>query len=100
MHATVNKPAPPDSVDGRIALVTDLTDVILGTDNISGIANQILDIVVRHTGAAKCSLMLLNDRRELSIAASRGIDLQVSRDYRTRIGQGIAGLVIRNTEPV
>jgi len=100
MHSTMKKPPSPDCTDERIALVTDLTEIILGTDNISGIANQVLDIVVRHTGAAKCSLMLLNDRRELSIVASRGIDLEISREYRSRIGQGIAGMVVRNTEPV
>lgn len=100
MHSTMKRPPSPDCTDERIALVTDLTEIILGTDNISGIANQVLDIVVRHTGAAKCSLMLLNDRRELSIAASRGLDLEVSRGYRSRIGEGIAGMVVRNTEPV
>lgn len=100
MHSTIKRPPSPDCTDERIALVTDLTEIILGTDNISGIANQVLDIVVRHTGAAKCSLMLLNDRRELSIAASRGLDLEVSRGYRSRIGEGIAGMVVRNTEPV
>ena len=100
MQATMKKPPSPDCTDERIALVTDLTEIILGTDNINGIANQVLDIVVRHTGAVKCSLMLLNDRRELSIVASRGIDLEISREYRSRIGQGIAGMVVRNTEPV
>lgn len=89
-----------DFSDEIVALVTDLTDIILGTDNISAIANQVLDIVVRYTGAGKCSLMLLNERRELSIVASRGINLEVSREYRSKIGQGIAGMVVRNTVPV
>jgi GAF domain-containing protein len=100
MPATVTQLLPTESIDERISLHKDLTDIILGTDNVGAIANMVLDIVVRYIDAGKCSLMLLNDRRELSIVASRGIDLVVSREYRTKIGRGIAGTVVRHTTPV
>jgi response regulator RpfG family c-di-GMP phosphodiesterase/signal transduction histidine kinase len=100
MSATVKQLTPLESMDERISLHKDLTDIILGTDNVGAIANLVLDIVGRYTDAGKCSLMLLNDRRELSIVASRGIDLIVSREYRSKIGRGIAGTVVRNTIPV
>lgn len=91
---------PFNSADERSSLLKDLTDIILGTDTINSIANQVLDIVLRYTGAGKCSLMLLNDRRELSIIASRGIELEVSKNYRSGLGNSIAGAVVRNTLPV
>ena len=100
MPATVKQLLPPERVDERFCLYRDLTDIILGTDNIIAIANLVLDVVVRHTGAVKCSLMLLDDRRHLSIIASRGIDPAVSREYRAKIGLGIAGTVVRHTTPV
>lgn len=88
------------NTDEKFPLLKDLTEIILGTDTISSIANQVLDLVIRDTGAGKCSLMLLNDRRELSIVASRGIELEVSKNYRSGLSHGIAGTVVRNTYPV
>jgi signal transduction histidine kinase len=100
MPATVKQLPPPENVDEKISLLEELTDIILRTDTVNSIANKVLDIVVRYTGAGKCSLMILNDRRELTIVASRGIDHEVSRSYRTGIGHGIAGTVVRHTTPV
>jgi HD-GYP domain-containing protein (c-di-GMP phosphodiesterase class II)/signal transduction histidine kinase len=100
MPETVKQLTPSDNVDERISLLEELTDTILRTDTINSIANKVLDIVVRYIGAGKCSMMLLNDRRELTIVASRGIDHDVSKSYRTGIGHGIAGTVVRHTTPV
>lgn len=100
MSATVQQLSLPERGEVKFSLYRDLTDIILGTDNVTAIANLVLDIVVRHTGAGKCSLMLLDDRRQLSIIASRGIDPAVSREYRAKIGLGIAGTVVRHTIPV
>jgi len=100
MSATVKQLLPLERVDEKFSLYRDLTDIILGTDNVTAIANLVLDIVVRRTDAGKCSLMLLDDRRQLTIIASRGIDPAVSREYRAKIGLGIAGTVVRHTTPV
>ncbi|HOP41045.1 MAG TPA: GAF domain-containing protein, partial [Geobacteraceae bacterium] len=100
MQASLQPLTSLEKCDEKVSLLKDLTDIILGTDNISTIANMILDIVVGYTKAKKCSLMLLNDRRELSIVASRGIDLEVCRNFRSKIGEGIAGTILREIEPV
>jgi GAF domain-containing protein len=44
--------------------------------------------------------MLVTDREELSIFASRGLDPQFDRSYKVKIGEGIAGVVARDRRPV
>jgi response regulator RpfG family c-di-GMP phosphodiesterase/signal transduction histidine kinase len=84
----------------KFSLLRELADVILVTDNISTVANLILDIVVTHTGTQKCSLMLINKRGELYILAARGIDIHFVRNYRVKPGEGIAGTVAKLLQPV
>lgn len=100
MQAMIKPSESSVITDETISLHKDLTDIILGTDDISAIANMVLDIVVRYTNAGKCSLMLLNTRRELSIIASRGINREISRAFKSRIGEGVAGTVVGQVEPV
>jgi response regulator RpfG family c-di-GMP phosphodiesterase/signal transduction histidine kinase len=82
------------------SLIKDLSNIFHVTENLAAIANMILDIVVSYTGAAKCSMMLINERRELSIIASRGIDIDIIRDYRSKLGEGVAGIVATLFQPV
>lgn len=100
MQALENYQASTDSCEERYSLIKDLSEVILVTDNLTAIGNMILDIVVARTGAGKTSLMLFNERRELCILASRGIDLDIARSYRAKAGEGVAGTVLRLLEPV
>lgn len=100
MQALEKCQASSDSCEERYSLIKDLSDVILVTDNLNAIGNMILDIVATYTGSGKSSLMLFNERRELYILASRGIDLDIAKRYRSRLGEGIAGTVLRLLEPV
>ncbi len=100
MHALPQLQSPSDMCEEKYSLIKDLSDVILLTDNLGALGNMILDIVATYTGAAKTSLMLINERRELNILASRGIDLDIARNYRSKPGEGIAGTVLRMLEPV
>jgi response regulator RpfG family c-di-GMP phosphodiesterase/signal transduction histidine kinase len=84
----------------KFSLLKELADVILVTDNISSVANLILDIVVTNTGTQKCSLMLINKREELYILAARGIDIHLVSNHKVKPGEGIAGMVAKFLEPV
>src|SRR6266496_1266512 len=90
----------PDIFAEKFSLIKELTALIPVTDNISAIANLILDIVVKYSGAKKCSLMLTNEGGELYILAARGIDIHHIRNYRVRAGEGIVGTVARHLQPV
>ena len=48
----------------------------------------------------RCSLMRLDERHELQIAAHRGMDPQVVERVRVPLGQGVAGWVAHHRKPV
>jgi HD-GYP domain-containing protein (c-di-GMP phosphodiesterase class II)/nitrogen-specific signal transduction histidine kinase len=84
----------------KYSILNDISNVITVSDNISVISNLILDLAINYTDAEKGSLMLLDDKGELYIHAARGIDVELHRNYRTKIGEGIAGIVAANSKPV
>lgn len=54
-----------------------------------------------HFGVERCSLMLVEPGRDtLRIAAAIGVDPDIAREARVRIGQGIAGWVAHNRKPL
>jgi putative methionine-R-sulfoxide reductase with GAF domain len=54
-----------------------------------------------HFGVERCSLMVLDDSREiLRIRAQRGIKPELVSQVRVRVGQGIAGWVAHNRKPL
>src|SRR3972149_5184238 len=84
----------------KFAILQEISSTIVSTDNIDSIANLMLDLAVSYTNAEKGSLMLLNDREELCIFASRGISPQLVKSYSSKLGEGIAGIVASNRVPV
>lgn len=84
----------------KFAIIQEISNALVVTDNISAIANLMLDLAVNYTKADKGSLLLLNERDELFILAGRGIDLQLMRTYRAKLGEGIAGVIAKGRVPV
>lgn len=90
----------PDLFEKKLSILQEISSIIVVTDNIGAIANLMLDLAISYTNAEKGSLMLVNDRGELSILAARGIDIQLFNTYREKIGEGIAGTIAKNRTPV
>lgn len=84
----------------KFAILNEISSAIVVTDNVNAIANLMLDLAISYTQAEKGSFMLLNDHSELSISAARGIELQLMRTYRVRLGEGVAGTVARSLTPL
>ncbi|MDO3379773.1 GAF domain-containing protein [Geoalkalibacter halelectricus] len=89
-----------DLCEKKLEILQEISSAIILSDNISAIANIMLDLAINHTGAEKGSLMLANDQQQLSIFTSRGLDENLSGTYRTAIGEGIAGKVAESREAV
>lgn len=87
-------------LEKKFSILQEITNAIVITDNVGAIANLMLDLAVSYTDAEKGSFMLLNDRNELYILASRGIDIGLASTYRVKIGEGIAGSVAMSKTPV
>lgn len=88
------------SLINGMAIIDEISRAIIGADDIGSIAYLILDLAINYTDAEKGSLMLLDNRRQLYIHSSRGIKHDLSRDYRLKIGEGIAGRVAAEQQPV
>jgi len=84
----------------KFAILQEISSAIVVTENVGSIANLMLDLAMSYTSAEKGSLMLLNEKGELYILASRGIDMTLSRSYKVKLGEGIVGTVALNREPV
>lgn len=84
----------------KFSILQEISDALVMTDNINAIANLMLDLAINYTTAEKGSLMLLNERDELTILAARGINLSLIRSYRAKIGEGIAGIVAQKRTAV
>lgn len=81
-------------------ILRDVSNLLAAADNITVIANLILDLAVKHTNAGKGSVMLVTDQGDLHILAARGIDMTMINSYRAKLGEGIAGTVAQTRIPV
>jgi hypothetical protein len=90
----------PELSEKKFSIIQEISSAILSIDNINALANLILDFAISYTNAEKGSLMLINDRDELYILVSRGIDLQLANTCRVKKGESIAGIVAENRLPI
>lgn len=84
----------------KFSILQDLSNTIAASHNIGEIVDLLLDCAIVYANAENGSLMLVTDRDELSIFASRGLDPRFDRSYKVKIGEGIAGTVARDRRPV
>ncbi|MEW6001254.1 MAG: GAF domain-containing protein [Nitrospirota bacterium] len=90
----------PDLLQKKYSILQEISNAIVVTDDISAIANLMLDLAINYTNSEKGSLMLINERDELYILAARGIDIELIKTYTVKMGEGIAGTVAKNRLPV
>jgi len=84
----------------KLSVLQEISNFLVVTDNITSIANLMLDLAINFTNAEKGSLMILNELGELYIRAAKGIDAQLFSSFRQNIGEGIAGTVAKQKMPV
>jgi GAF domain-containing protein len=90
----------PELAEKKFSILEEISNAIVVTDNIDAVANLMLDLAINYTNAEKGSLMLINECGELFIRAARGIDIQLVNIYKEKIGEGIAGVVAKNRQPL
>ena len=92
----------PEQAEAR-KLVTFLEtgELLAGTLQLKEAMSRILAILGRHHGMMRSSVMLLDqDRNELRIVASHGLDEGEARRVRYQLGEGISGRVAQTGKPV
>jgi HD-GYP domain-containing protein (c-di-GMP phosphodiesterase class II) len=88
------------SFEKRFLILQEISKVFAATDNVNALTNLMIDLAVDATNAEKGSVMLLNKKNELYIVAARNFDTEFIENYRLKIGEGIAGVIIQNRAPV
>ncbi len=88
-----------DLLKRKFEIFQEISSAIVAIDNITSVANLLLDFAINYTDAEKGSLMLINEKGELYILAARDIDTQFIREYKAKIGEGIAGIVAKDCMP-
>ena len=94
------KPHPKFSLQKKLSLLHEITSTMVLTENVSTIANLMIDLATAHTLAEKGSIMLLNNNEELYIIASRGLDAELARTYRSTLKEGLFGKIASLKQPV
>jgi signal transduction histidine kinase/DNA-binding response OmpR family regulator len=68
---------------------------------ISDLLDYFIGVVSEELDVERASLMLLDERSgEMRIAASRGLNEEMVREIRLKVGEGIAGWVAREGKPI
>jgi HD-GYP domain-containing protein (c-di-GMP phosphodiesterase class II) len=92
----------PELLQKKFSILQEISSAVVVADSISALANLMLDLAVNYSNAEKGSLMLVNERDELYIyiLSARGIDPQLVRSYKVKVGEGIAGTVAQDRQAV
>jgi hypothetical protein len=91
---------PEFSMQKKLSLLHEISSTMVLTENVSTIANLMIDLATAHTLAEKGSIMLLNNSEELYIIASRGLDAELARTYRSTLKEGLVGKIASLKKPV
>jgi len=81
-------------------LSKELLDRLTSINDTASIANIILEMALELTNAQKGSILLLNEKNELTVAASKGIDPGIISSIRVKPGDGIAGRAAEQKRPL
>lgn len=91
---------PEFSLQKKLSLLHEISNTMVLTENVSTIANLMIDLATAHTLAERGSIMLLNNSEELYIIASRGLDAELARTYRSPLKEGLFGKIASLKQPV
>ena len=94
---------PKDSAElcaKKFSILQEISNLIVVTNNITSIANLMLDLAIDYADAEKGSLMTVNELGKLYIRAAKGMDIQLFNTFSAGIGEGIAGMVAKQKIPV
>ncbi|HAV43513.1 TPA: hypothetical protein DCX15_05805 [bacterium] len=84
----------------RLAGLYQISRVLLSSIKLDKLLKMILDEVITHLRADTGSIMLLDgETEELSIKVARGLDAEIVKTFRTKIGRGISGIVAKMKRP-
>jgi len=89
-----------DVLEEKISILNEIAGTITLTSNLHSITNLILDLALSFTKARSGSILLLDNQGDLVIHAARGIDPELAKTIRIKVGDFICGKVARDQTPL
>jgi putative methionine-R-sulfoxide reductase with GAF domain len=89
-----------ECLDTQIAIIKEVAAAITSTNNLDSITNLILDLALSYTNAKGGSIMLLDEKGDLTIKAARGIEPELAQTVRVKVGEYICGRVAAQKTPL
>jgi GAF domain-containing protein len=90
----------PASYKKKFEILQEMSSAIALSDDIASIAGLLVDLALSFAGAEKGSLLLLNEKNEFEILASRGFKPPYTNRSAAGIEEGIAGFVMKTRTPL
>ena len=84
----------------RYLILQDISNAIVISDRIASLTDYLLDIAIKYVNAESGSLMLANDRGDLSILSSRGLDAAYIRSFGSQGADAISNIILQKRLPM
>ncbi|MEP7359508.1 MAG: GAF domain-containing protein, partial [Anaerolineales bacterium] len=85
---------------GRLRALADTSSVINSSLDLTTVLNQVMDTIVRLTGAERGFMMLTNDKGELEFRVARNVDSETLDSSAFQVSRTILTQVAASGEPV
>lgn len=83
-----------------LSMVLEVSQILTEGLDINQVADFIAQRAMDYLQADSATLMLIENKKQLSIVAAKGLSAQISQDFKLSIGEGIAGWVVKTGEPI
>jgi HD-GYP domain-containing protein (c-di-GMP phosphodiesterase class II) len=90
----------PSLTEKKFSILQEICSSLIAIENISDIADFLLDFALNCTYAERGSLMLINEKGDLSIVSARGLDAELLQSTRVKMGEDIAGTIASDRAPI
>ena len=98
--ARAARPADATSEIRRLSTLLEASQSLSGTLDLKAALHRVLEVLGRHHGAVRSTVVLLNDEtRDLQVEAADGLTKQGAK-VRYEIGEGITGRVVQSGRPI
>ncbi len=84
-----------------VCSIAELSGLFEHRGSVSGFLQNVVDLVSQHMESDVCSIYLFDeDSQELILRANRGLEISSGQAVRMKVGEGLAGLSLKDLTPV
>lgn len=81
-------------------ILQDISNAIVISDRIIALTDYLLDVAIKYVDAESGSLMLVNERGDLSILSSRGLDTEYIRTFSSQGRDSVSSIILQKRVPM